>query len=649
MSNFVQREDRLFDPVTGAYVGYIDLSGREVLLGVGGGSGGTPGGSDTQPQYNNAGILAGMAGVGWNNVSTTLTFSGASTLVVQTAAVGTSTTQAASTAFVSNVARYDTTLNNAFGLGAGNLTATGVQNVGSGGSALASITSGSYSTAAGYRAAYLITTGSYTTAFGALALGAATGGSNSAFGSYALTNTTSGTDNSAIGFQSAFSGVGASGNTAMGARALYSNSACYYSTAVGWYALFSFTGTGVIGATAIGESAGYGTTNAQNFTAVGRRAAYNHTTGADSTYIGAAAGYSGLAGNNTGIGITAGGAYSFGHNTTGSYNTGWGRATGWYNTTGTQNSHLGYRAGYGNSTGSKNLSAGYYSGHDTLVYSNSVFLGSEADYYAPAATLVATASAGAGLAANTYAYRVAFVLDGVPTGQIDSTTSTVSVSGGNLQVTLTVIPTYTGPKTCTARLIYRTQGYAAATAGDHLYKLVTTISDNTTTSYVDSTPDGSLGAAPASKDGSIMLGYGAKAHAPGQFVVGSITARITEVFVGGGVDDTAPAAVTTSTSGGSGANVAGAANRITGGKGTGSAAGGSTIIAGAPAGSAGSSANALVDWFTFSAEGFLNIKAVAVGNVPTPSSASINLFLDAADGILKYRTAAGTVRMLTFV
>ena len=58
MSNFVQREDRLFDPVTGAYVGYIDLSGREVLLGVGGGSGTVTSVSVAAPA---AGITASVA------------------------------------------------------------------------------------------------------------------------------------------------------------------------------------------------------------------------------------------------------------------------------------------------------------------------------------------------------------------------------------------------------------------------------------------------------------------------------------------------------------------------------------------------------------------------------------------------------------
>lgn len=31
MSGFIRREDRLFDPTTGALVGYIDAKGNEVL------------------------------------------------------------------------------------------------------------------------------------------------------------------------------------------------------------------------------------------------------------------------------------------------------------------------------------------------------------------------------------------------------------------------------------------------------------------------------------------------------------------------------------------------------------------------------------------------------------------------------------------
>lgn len=535
----------------------------------------------------------------------------------------------------------DATLHNSFAVGAGNAAVSGSQNSAFGEGAASAVSSGSYSTAFGYRAGYVMSTASYCNAFGAQALSQANGDANSAFGSSALGNTTSGHHNTSMGFQSGLNGVGASYNTSVGAQSLYSNSGCYYSTAIGYQALYSFIGTGVIGATAVGEGAGFSATTAQYFTAIGRRAGYSHTSGTDSTYIGASAGYSGLTTVNSGAGITASGAYSFGHNTTGSYNTGQGRASGWYNTSGSQNSYLGYRSGYGNSTGQDNVSMGFYSGHNTLVYSYSTFVGSQADYYTPAATMVATASAGAGLAANTYAYRVSYVLDGVESGQTDSPSSTVAVPGGGTsQVTLTAIPTYVGPKTCTARKIYRTPGYAAGTAGDHLYYLVTTIANNTTTSYVDSTADGSLGAAPASKDGSIMLGFRAKAHKAGQLVAGSSGARISEVYFGGDIDDTSPQAVTVQASNASGSNVAGADFRISGGRGTGSAAGGKVFISAAAPGSSGSSANALIDVLTLFGQGYVFVANATTIPGSTPTGGG---YLYAEAGALKWRGSSGTI------
>lgn len=534
----------------------------------------------------------------------------------------------------------DASLHNSFALGAGNLTVSGVQNTAIGEMAASPLSSGSYSTYIGYRSGSIASTASYCTAIGAQSLTQANGDANSAIGSSALGNTTSGHHNTAMGFQASLNGAGASYNTAVGTQSLYSNTGCYYSTAIGYQALYSFTGTGTIGATAIGDGAGFSATTAQQFTAIGRRAGYSHTSGIDSTYIGASAGYSGLATVNSGSGITAAGSYAFGHNTTGSYNTGLGRAAGWYNTSGSQNSYLGYRCGYGNSTGQDNVSMGFYAGHNTLVYSYSTFVGSQADYYTPAATMVATATAGAGLAANTYAYRVSFVLDGLESGQIDSVGSTVAVSGGNLQVTLSVIPTYSRPKTCTARKIYRTPGYAAATSGDHLYGLVTTIADNVTTTYVDSTPDASLGSAPASKDGSIMLGFGARAYKSGQMVVGSSSARITEVYIGGDVDDTSPQAVTHISSNASGSNVAGADHRIAGGRGTGSAGGGKVILSASAPGSSGSTANALVDVVSLFPQGYVFVANATTVPSSTPSGGG---YLYAEAGALKWRGSSGTI------
>lgn len=66
--------------------------------------------------------------------------------------------------------------------------------------------------------------------------------------------------------------------------------------------------------------------------------------------------------------------------------------------------------------------------------------------------------------------------------------SEIDVTGGAKQVSVTGIPT--GHGFVTGRRIYRTQ------AGGTTYGLLTTINDNTTTSYTDNTADGGLGVAP---------------------------------------------------------------------------------------------------------------------------------------------------------
>ncbi len=103
---------------------------------------------------------------------------------------------------------------------------------------------------------------------------------------------------------------------------------------------------------------------------------------------------------------------------------------------------------------------------------------------APTAPTLALA-AGSGLGIGTYIYQVTFV--NVLGETIGGTSASITTTSGNQQVTLTAIPT--GPGGVSARKIYRTA--VGGSAGTE--KLVTTIADNTTTTYTDSTADGSLG------------------------------------------------------------------------------------------------------------------------------------------------------------
>jgi|GEM_PF-4429013 len=101
----------------------------------------------------------------------------------------------------------------------------------------------------------------------------------------------------------------------------------------------------------------------------------------------------------------------------------------------------------------------------------------------PSAATLALA-AGSNLGIGVYQYEVTYVTaNGETTG---GTSASITTTAGNQAVNLTAIPT--GPTGTTARKIYRT------VVGGSTYKLLTTLNDNSTTIYSDTTADGSLGA-----------------------------------------------------------------------------------------------------------------------------------------------------------
>jgi len=101
----------------------------------------------------------------------------------------------------------------------------------------------------------------------------------------------------------------------------------------------------------------------------------------------------------------------------------------------------------------------------------------------PGAPTLALA-AGTDLGIGLYQYAVTFV---TANGQTTpGTQAEITTTSGNQRVQLSNIPI--GPGGTTARRIYR------SAVGGGQKKLVTTISDNVTTDYLDQIPDGSLGA-----------------------------------------------------------------------------------------------------------------------------------------------------------
>lgn len=109
---------------------------------------------------------------------------------------------------------------------------------------------------------------------------------------------------------------------------------------------------------------------------------------------------------------------------------------------------------------------------------------------APVAPSLALTS-GSNLGTGAYKYQITFVFgtSGAPIGETTGgTEATITTTSGNQAVNLSSIPT--GPTGCIARKVYRT-AVGGATGTE---KLVATINDNTTTTYSDTTADGSLGA-----------------------------------------------------------------------------------------------------------------------------------------------------------
>ena len=218
--------------------------------------GGSPGGSTTQVQYNNAGAFAGSANMTFNGTTLTL----------------------ANDASISGLT---------VGRGAGAVS----DNTAVGASALAANISGSESVGLGYQALQSNTSGYSLVAVGYTALKANTTGTNQvAVGRNALLANTTGSYNTSIGDQALQANTTASSNTAVGYQAGYSNTTSSQNVFVGQQAGYVST---ALGQTFVGQQAGYSTTTGSVNTFIGVQAGYLVTTGSKNTILG---GYNGNAG-----------------------------------------------------------------------------------------------------------------------------------------------------------------------------------------------------------------------------------------------------------------------------------------------------------------------------------------------------------------
>lgn len=273
------------------------------------------GGSNTQVQYNNSGVLAGSANLTFDG--STLTVNGvlvgrggggvASNTVVGSGALASNTVGAQITAVGNGALAVNTaSFVTAVGYQALNANTTAVWNTAVGAQAAATNTTGQYVTALGYQALYNSITGDQQTALGFQAMYYMRGISNTAVGMQAMLGSPVPANNTGVE------------NTAIGSRTLYNIEATSGQTAVGYEALFYMRGNFNTG---IGYSAVRGSTTAANNTGnynvgVGYNALLAVSSGGQNTAVG----YNSLTALTTGSDNTAIGDNSGGSITTGSRN-----------------------------------------------------------------------------------------------------------------------------------------------------------------------------------------------------------------------------------------------------------------------------------------------------------------------------------------
>ena len=245
-------------------------------------------------------------------------------------------------------------------------------NLGLGGTALHSLTTGDNNIAIGHEAMYYTTTGYDNVAIGEGTMEAnTTGHDNVAVGREALDANTTGNNNVAIGRVALGSNTTANANNALGQSALALNTTGTENNAFGYQAL----ATNSVGSwnTAFGHKALASQTNSEYNIGIGREALKATTTGSLNVAVGANA----LLDNTTGSRNIAIGKNAMEVNTTG----GWNTVVGFYaaqNCTASQNVVVGYKSAQSLTSGEKNVCVGQYAGENITTGSQNVCIGSEA-------------------------------------------------------------------------------------------------------------------------------------------------------------------------------------------------------------------------------------------------------------------------------
>jgi hypothetical protein len=347
----------------GSAWGCANLSGGGTITGVTAGTDLTGGGTSGNVTLN---VNTTALNSSYAQLAASNTFTGNQTVSGNLSATGVvtgSSYQIGSALFAFGTANTG----NAFlGFG-GNTTMTGTGNIGTGGLALYSNTTGSLNTADGLSTLTANTTGSYNTATGFQALNANTTGSyNNATGAQALSTNSTGNYNNAYGYRALVLNTTGYQNDAFGYEALYSNTTGDLNEAFGYQALYSNT-TGFYN-DALGYQVLTANTTGYSNVGVGAFALYNDTTGTINTAVGVSA----LNDNNNGEGNTAVGYIALMDNSSGSDNTAVGYEACQSNVTGDDLTCIGYDS-TSSVDGLKNATA--IGAHAVVGQSNSLVLG----------------------------------------------------------------------------------------------------------------------------------------------------------------------------------------------------------------------------------------------------------------------------------
>jgi hypothetical protein len=193
--------------------------------------------------------------------------------------------------------------------------------------------------------------------------------SNTAVSIFGLSANTTGINNTAIGRVALWQNTTGSQNSASGVGALGANTTGSNNTAHGVDSLR--LNTTASNNTAVGFQAGFNNTTGADMVAVGKGALFAATTGNSNTAVGNnALTANTTASNNTAVGDNAGAA-----TTTGANNTIVGKQALQANTTASNNTAVGYQAGYSNTTGTRNTLIGEQSGRSITTNSFNTFVG----------------------------------------------------------------------------------------------------------------------------------------------------------------------------------------------------------------------------------------------------------------------------------